>query len=151
MKKNTGIQNAFKAGVWYSISAIAAKSISIITTPIFTRMMTTSDYGLAATFSSWYSIFLIICTANLSYSHSRGKIDFQNNFVKYVGATHTLSYLITGIFSAIALVFISPVSKALDMNPLLMVLLLLYLFAGGTVNLAQSENRYQYDYKKISL
>ena len=34
------------------------------------------------------------------------------------------------------------------MNPLLMVLLLLYLFAGGTVNLAQSENRYQYDYKK---
>ena len=148
MKKNTAIQNAFKAGVCYSISAIAAKSISIITTPIFTRMMTTSDYGLAATFSSWYSIFLIICTANLSYSHSRGKIDFQNNFVKYVGATHTLSYLITGIFSAIALVFISPVSKALDMNPLLMVLLLLYLFAGGTVNLAQSENRYQYDYKK---
>lgn len=57
----------------------------------FTRMMTTSDYGLAATFSSWYSIFLIICTANLSYSHSRGKIDFQNNFVKYVGATHTLA------------------------------------------------------------
>lgn len=147
-KKTTGIENAFKAGVWYSISAIAAKSISIITTPIFTRMMSTSDYGIAATFSSWYSIFLILCTANLSYSHSRAKIDFPGQFDRYVGATHTLTFLLTAIFSLVSFVFISPVSTFLDMSPLLILILSVYLFSGGTINIAQSENRYCYDYKK---
>lgn len=150
MSKNskTGIENAFKAGVWYSISAIAAKAISIITTPIFTRMMSTSDYGIAATFSSWYSIFLIICTANLSYSHSRGKIDFPGKFKQYVGATHTLSFIITGALFAISIFFMDPVSNFLEMSPLLVVLLFTYLFSGGLINIAQSENRYRYDYKK---
>ena len=146
--KKAGIENAFKAGVWYSLSAIAAKSISIITTPIFTRMMSTSDYGIAATFSSWYSIFLILCTANLSYSHSRAKIDFPGQFTRYVGATHTLSYLITGVLSVVAILFLSPVAKFLDLNPALILLLLIYLFSGGTINISQSENRYCYDYKK---
>ncbi len=146
--KQTGIENAFKAGVWYSISAIAAKSISIITTPIFTRLMTTSDYGIAATFSSWYSIFLIICTANLSYSHSRAKIDFPGQFTRYVGATHTLSYFITGILTIVAIIFIAPISNILDMSPTLIIILSIYLFSGGTINISQSENRYLYDYKK---
>ncbi|MBP3677451.1 MAG: oligosaccharide flippase family protein [Agathobacter sp.] len=146
--KKTGIENAFRAGVWYSISAIAAKAVSFITTPFFTRMLTTEDYGVAATFSSWYSIFLVICTANLAYSHSRGKIDFKEDFKRYVGSTQTLRFIITAVMLGFAIVFMDPVSKILDMQPSLVILLFIYLLAGGTVSLAQSRNRYQYDYKK---
>ena len=147
-KPNKGIENAFKAGVWYSISAIIAKSISIITTPFFTRMMSTSDYGIAATFSSWYSILLIICTVNLSYSHSRAKIDFPGHFEEYVGSTHTLSYLVTSVLFLLSVIFIGPISNLLDMNNALVIILFFYLYSGGTVLLRQSENRYKYDYKK---
>lgn len=43
---------ALKAGVWYVISSIMVKAISIITTPIFTRMLSTSEYGTVSTFTS---------------------------------------------------------------------------------------------------
>ena len=44
---------AIKAGVWYTISAVLLRSISIITTPIFTRLLSTEDYGVVTSFTSW--------------------------------------------------------------------------------------------------
>lgn len=66
-----------------------------------------------------------------------------------MGATHTLSYLITGVLSVVAILFLSPVAKFLDLDPALILLLLIYLFSGGTINISQSENRYCYDYRAI--
>ena len=43
-KENRGRQ-ALKSGVWYTISSISVKAILIITTPLFTRLMTTAEYG----------------------------------------------------------------------------------------------------------
>ena len=40
-KENRGKQ-ALKSGVWYTISSISVKAILIITTPLFTRLMTTA-------------------------------------------------------------------------------------------------------------
>ena len=42
---------AIKAGVWYTISAVLLRSISIITTPIFTRLLSTEDYGVVTSFT----------------------------------------------------------------------------------------------------
>ena len=44
-KENRGKQ-ALKSGVWYTISSISVKAILIITTPLFTRLMTTAEYGI---------------------------------------------------------------------------------------------------------
>lgn len=147
-KRKIGIENAFKAGLWYSLSAIVAKSISVITTPIFTRIMSVADYGVTATFSSWYSILLVICTANLTYSHSQAKNDFSGKFDEYVGATHVLSFMITFVLWSICACFIKPVVAFTNMNELLIMLLFVYLFTGGTVLITQSENRYTYAYQK---
>ena len=38
-QENLG-SKAFKAGVWYTVSNVATKAILVLTTPIFTRMIT---------------------------------------------------------------------------------------------------------------
>ena len=42
----TNNRNMLKAGVVYTFANIFLKSVSIITAPIFTRLLTTSDYGV---------------------------------------------------------------------------------------------------------
>ena len=81
MTKNTE-SVALKAGAWYVISSISVKAVSIITTPIFTRLMTTKEYGYVATFTTWYSLLSVFCTLNLSYSIGRAKLDFPDKLDK---------------------------------------------------------------------
>ena len=76
MQENLG-SKAFKAGVWYTVSNVATKAILVLTTPIFTRMMSVNDYGITATFTSWYTLLSTFCTLNLTYSIGRAKIDFS--------------------------------------------------------------------------
>ena len=51
-----------KAVFWFTIGSFIQKAISIITVPIFTRLMSTEEYGIVNIYNSWSSILIIICT-----------------------------------------------------------------------------------------
>jgi len=53
---------ASKAALWFTICGFVQKGISFITVPIFTRLLTTEQYGVVSIFYSWESIFIIFCT-----------------------------------------------------------------------------------------
>ena len=148
MKKETGIQNAFKAGIWYTISTLLVKSIGIISTPLFTRMMTTADYGLAATFNTWYSLFAIVCSLNVGYSVSRAKVDFGDKFEKYIGVLQVLCTLVTLAFFGIVMIFIRPAERLIGMDRTAIIILFVYLLFGTVVSIYQSMYRFRYEYKQ---
>ena len=97
-----------KAGIWYSASNIMLRSVSIITAPIFTRLLTTEDYGKISNFTSWQNILAIFMGVFLNYSIGRAKIDFKDDFegylssyplesIKTIDTITTLKVLITAI------------------------------------------------------
>ena len=66
-EKNSSLNNlAVKSGSSYMISNLVLSSLSIITAPIFTRLLSTSDYGIAANFAAWVNICLVIIGLGLS-------------------------------------------------------------------------------------
>lgn len=139
--------NAVKAGIWYTISSITVKAITILTTPIFTRMMSTADYGLATTFTSWYTLLLVFSSLNLTYSIGRAKLDFPNKLDEYVGSMQLLSAAVTAVLGVIGIVFINPIAEFMELNPNLVLLLIVYLFFAPSISFTQSKFRYQYKYK----
>ncbi len=141
-------QNAFKAGVWYTISNIAAKAILVLTTPVFTRMMTTEDYGTASIFTSWYSLLVVFCSLNLTYSIGRAKIDFPGKLDEYVGAMQILALINCAVLAGAALFIIGPVSGIMGMERPMILLLIAYLMCAPTVLLYQAKFKYQYRYRE---
>ena len=144
-KTNTG--KALKAGIWYTISSVTVKTITIIMTPIFTRMMTTGEYGIASNFISWYTLLMVFSTLNLTYSIGRAKLDFPGKLEEYVGSMQLLSLLWSVCVSLICLIFINPISKFLELNVTLTILLLVYLIFAPSITFTQSRYRYSYKYK----
>lgn len=138
---------ALKAGLWYTMSSVTVKAINIITTPIFTRMMTSDDYGIAQTFTSWYTLLTIFCSLNLTYSIGRAKLDFKGQLEKYVGSMQLLALSATLIIDTIMIVFIVPVSDFMELNPTLVVILAIYLLFAPIISLTQNKFKYQYRYK----
>ena len=147
LKKESN-HTAFKAGVSYVFSSIMLRSVSVMTTPIFARLLTTSEYGEVSTFNSWYSLLTILFTLCLNYSIGRAKLDYPNHLDEFIGSVQILSAIISGIIAAIALLFIQPVSHILDLSPFLVCLLVIYLFFTPTITFYHDAYRYRYEYKK---
>ena len=139
---------ALKAGAWYVVSSIIVKSIAVISTPIFTRLMTTEEYGISSTFVSWYALLLTFCTLNLTFSIGRAKLDFPDKLDNYIGSMQLLSGVVTGFIALVASIFIKPLSSALELNVPLTVLLMLYLLFTPAINFVQNGYRYRYKYKQ---
>lgn len=65
-EKYQQISPPVKASVWFTLCSVFQKGISFITTPIFTRILTTEQYGTFSVYNSWYSIISVFATLNLS-------------------------------------------------------------------------------------
>lgn len=74
--KYNSLSVAVKASLWFAICSIVQKGISVITMPIFTRLMSTEEFGQYNIFLTWYNIFLLIITLNVhSEIFNKGLID----------------------------------------------------------------------------
>ncbi|MFQ8957472.1 MAG: oligosaccharide flippase family protein [Eubacterium sp.] len=56
--KNSNV--AIKAALWFTICNLLQKGITMISMPIFTRLLSTEQYGVLTIYNSWYSIISII-------------------------------------------------------------------------------------------
>ncbi len=94
-----------RAFVWFLICSFLQKGVSIITTPIFTRIMTTAEYGSYNVFNSWMGILSIIITLQLySGLFEQGLVKFSSERIIFSsslqGLTLTLCLGWTGIYLA---------------------------------------------------
>ena len=49
-----------KASLFYLFGTLFNKGIGFITTPIFTRILSISDYGTITTYTSWFSMLSVV-------------------------------------------------------------------------------------------
>ena len=94
-----------KASIFFTICNILQRGVSLITAPIFTRLLTTEQYGLYSVYNSWYSIISIFATFNLSYGvFIRGITKYDDDRDKFTSAMQGLSTTITVIFFVIYII-----------------------------------------------
>ena len=118
-----------------TISSILINAISMFTAPIFTRLLTTSEYGLYSVFMSWGSIFMIVFGLQTNGSLNNAKIEFdKRKYMNYCSDIYTFSlfvFFIAGIFFAI---FKFSIASLLSLPTEGIVLIVLY--ACGSFSLA---------------
>ncbi len=141
-------QTALKAGTWYTISNVCLRSVSILTAPIFTRLLTPSDYGHASNFITWMTIILIFTGLSLSYSFGRAKIDFPNKFDEYISSLQVLSTISAFSFFIFAVIFSDQLAVMMNMEKYLVIIMFLYLIFHPSVDYVQTKYRFEFRYKE---
>ena len=147
-EENNKTKNALKAGTWYVISSIIVKGIAVASTPIFTRLLTTSEYGMVATFLSWYALLSPICSCCLSFSVGRAKLDYASDLDGFVGSIQTLSLLLSLIVTTILLAGRNIIEKFFCLNSSVYDMLIIYLIVSPIIEFKQNRFRYRYQYKQ---
>lgn len=146
MSKVSG-NKALASGVWFTVSNFIMKTIGFLTTPIFTRLMTKTEYGDFNNFQTWLMILMYITSLNLEGSLIRASQEFKDDIDRYSFSMVALSALSTSAWWIIANVFYNPISSLLDVNRLYLNAMFVYLLFYPAVNIFQFTERFKFKYK----
>lgn len=95
-----------KASFWFAFCGFIQKGISLITTPIFSRILNTSEYGVINVYNTWHNILIIFASLNLaSGGYLRGLIKYEDDSEEFTASLQSLYFVNFGIIFAIYLVF----------------------------------------------
>lgn len=93
------VPEGVKASVAYTVCSILQRCLSMVTMPLFTRILTPEQYGQYTLYSTWMNIFTIFITLNLAYgSFSKAMITFEKDRHGYVAAVQNVTVVFAGLF-----------------------------------------------------
>lgn len=153
MNKVKAIYNnrVVKAGSWYTITEFFLKGITFLTIPIFTRLLSPSDYGIASLYTTWIGIFTILIGLNLNTSITRGKYDFKDDYDAFVSSTMFLSVIIFVCYIIIFLLFDDIIQNMTGLSKGLFYLMIFQAYFSFVRTSIIAKLRVEYNYKLISI
>ena len=134
-----------KASTYYLIGSLFNKGISFLTVPIFSRILSTSDYGVVTTYNSWIVILSMIFGFALHMGIRAAFIDYEKKINDFMSVTTTFTIESGLILSSIILA----TSMLIKIN-ITITLLVLCLLQGIAAALIQNYSMYlmmQYRFK----
>ena len=143
---------AVKAATAYTVCNVLLKALSLITMPLFTRLLTTDQYGQYTVYQSWQGIFSIFLTLNLAYgSFSRAMVKYEKDRSGYIASIQGICLLLSLIFLAIYLPFTSFWNQLLNLPTSLVLLMVAEILTHTSVLFWTGKERFDYRYKGIVL
>lgn len=150
MKNISSMPVQVKASFWFLIANICMKGISIITTPIFTRILTPTDYGITSLYNSWASIFSIFITLSMSQGvYSKGLLRYKGREEQLTSSLLTLSGLSTIMWLVLFGCFSDSIAKLLELPRFLVVYMIITTFLGEGLAFWLTRKRFFYEYKSV--
>lgn len=152
MKKNKSHANgAIKAGLGYTLGNILVNGIVFLSVPIFTRLLSTSEFGIYSSFMTYQSIFAMIIGLTLHTSLKNAKYDYCNERNVYHSSILTLMLIIFIVFLLFGVTCRASLGKLLSVPSYLIPLLIVYSFSSALMMFFNSALVLDYNYKSYLL
>lgn len=128
------------------LSTVLLNGISIITSPLFSRLLGDSGYGTLRIYNVWVSVIAILFTLQTQGTLVNARVEYPEEAQKrYQSSVMSLSLLVFLACSAAVLVLLKPISAMLKLEPALIGLMLLQAFGTFCVNFLNT--KYTYEFK----
>lgn len=141
-----------KASLYYLTGGVIGKAVSIITTPLFTRLLSEYEYGSYSLYVSWLTVFSVFATLELGGNvMNRCLIERKDS-----GEGLILSGCYLTFFSSMAFfvlyVLLSPfVMEATGLSVGIFCVMSLQMLFDGVISVILSGERFFYGYKTVFL
>lgn len=139
-----------KVSIAYAICSILQKCLSFITLPLFTRLLTTEQYGQYTVYTSWYGILMIFLTLNLAYgSFQTAMVKFENKRNEYIASIQGICLLLSGVFLIIYFPFRALWNQLFELPTLFILIMVSEIIFSTSTSLWMGKNRFEFKYKSV--
>lgn len=138
---------AIKSGIGYIISIIIINGISALTTPLFSRLLSTNDFGELNNYTSWESLFVLFITLSLEASLICARYDYEEEFDGFVKSIVAFVFCIFLLWIIIIIVFNNWITLITGVSVEYLFLMLAQIVFGRMILLYHQREKLFYRYK----
>lgn len=139
-----------KASIWFLVCSFLQKGISTVTTPVFTRLLSTTEYGQYNVFNSWYGIINIFVSLNLSAGvYTQGLVKFNNDRREFASSLQGLTAILICLWTVAYLLSHNFWNSLFSLTTPQMLAMLTMIWTTAVFNFWASEQRVQYKYRTL--
>ena len=141
---------AMKAGLGYTIGNVLVKGINFLTLPLFSRLLTTEEFGVCNVFLSYDAILSVLVSLAIHTSIKSAHYEFKRTD-EYTSSV-TLSFWINALFYLIAIILGGNwLAGLVGFRESILLLLVPYSFSSAVIQLYNQRISLNYEYKKYLL
>ena len=146
--KSLSVQS--RASIWFVFCNFILKAFNFLSAPIFTRLLSTDQYGVVATFTTYQQIMLIFATLELPIgAYTRGYIKYEKTIKQFTTSIILLSNITTILFLFICLLFEKQFEEYTSLGLNVLLLSFLVFLLQPAYNCWMVKNRFDYRYISV--
>lgn len=139
-----------RASFWFLICAFVQRGLSVLTTPIFTRLLTPQEYGQFSVFNSWLNVVTILVSLNLYAGvYMQGLVKFDREQATFSSSMQGLTVVLASGWTAGYLLFRTQVNQLLGLPTVQVLAMLVIIWAGAAFNFWSVAQRAAYRYRRL--
>lgn len=144
------ITPALKAGIWFVVCNVLQRGIQFITTPVYTRLLSTEEYGYYSLFTTWLNIFIVFATLNLSNgAYYNGILKYEKKRNEYTSAIQCLGNIATLLFAVIIYLTYPILDRFIGLPLNVCMLMILVFFFNPAYSFWMMQQRLDYKYRLL--
>lgn len=148
--KYSSLSTHTKAALWFVACSFLQKGISFITVPIFTRLLSTEQYGTYTVYLSWLQVMTIFTSLymyNGVFDNAMAK--FKEDRDRYISAMQGLTIVIWAVVLVIFFALYPFLNSFIGLAPIFLVLMFIEMFFTPATNYWMGRQRFEYSYKRL--
>ena len=150
VKNYESVPIQFRASLWFLICSFIQKAVSVITTPIFTRIMSPTEYGRYGVFNSWYGIISIIVALALTGGvHIQGMVKFDEEKGVFSSSLQGLTATLVLGWFIIYISFRTFWNRVFSLSTVQITAMFVIIWMTAIFGLWANEQRIMYAYKAL--
>ena len=127
------------------LSTVVLKGSAFFTGMLFSRLLGGSGYGQLKLYNISVSIVTILFSLQTQTTLANARVEYPEEAQKgYQSSVMTLSVLFFGLCTGLTLMFLKPLSIQLELEPLIILLVLLQAFGNFCVEFLNKKNVYEF-------
>lgn len=147
IKKYKEMPAVARASLWFVICGFMTRGISLITTPIFTRLLTTEQYGVYSVFNSWLEIVTIFASLKLGYGvYIQGLVKFSDDQDRFSSSLLGLASIWCGGAFVVYLLFHRVFNHLLGLDTPMMVCMFVMIISTVALDFWSARKRNDFNY-----
>lgn len=144
LKGNTLLNSA----LWYTIGTFLLKGINFFTTPIFTNLLSTDEFGIITIYSTWSAIFSIIVGLSMNGTIGSAKANLNDKeYKEYLSSTLFLGTISFAMICIVSLIFKNELANIFGLKSSLILILLFESFFAFVINYVTAVFTFNRNYK----
>lgn len=145
--KYNALSVQLRATIWFFVCSVLQRGISVITTPIFTRLLSTEEYGQFSVFNSWLTIAQIVVTLQLAGGvYTMGVVKFKEEEKVFTSSLQGLNLVLCLAWTGMYWIFHDFWNQLFSLTTVQMLAMLLMIWSTAAFNFWMTTQRNQYRY-----